>query len=395
MNSVTNQVVISGIGCLSTIGKSYPETMQGLFSTPVNPCRPQRFKTTLDLPVFELTDLSINFDVPGGFTLAILRYALEEALDSARLTKSDLTNLRVGVCLGTTVACQLNNLPFYAKLRKGEDVSSEPLQDFVEGCPAEWVHRSYGLKGPAITVSNACTSSADAIGIAMLWIQQGVCDLVIAGGADELNQVPLDGFHALGVCSTLPCRPFDVNREGLNLGEGAGIVILENIKSAKGRKINPQFELPGFGKGADAFHITKPHPDGTGLKRAIDMALMMAKILPEDVTFINAHGTGTIANDKIEANTLVEIFGSGLKYMSTKSLTGHTLGAAGVLELIFCCAMLDRNCVLKSHGFENLPADISSPPVTKNTPINGGIALSTSLAFGGSNTAILVKKYRI
>jgi 3-oxoacyl-(acyl-carrier-protein) synthase len=388
-NKIT--AAISGIGCVSAVGNSYPETLTNLFHTPPEPHLPRRFSTTLELPVFELDDKPAAADDTNGVTLTLLRLALDEALASAQLSRAELSRRRVGVCLGTTIACQLNNLPFYAALRRGEPVSGKPITNFMDGSLAEWVRREYRLNGPALTVSNACTSSADAVGIGMLWIQQDICDVVIAGGADELNKVPLDGFNALGVCSAQRCRPFDAERDGLNLGEGAGIVILENLHSARVHNNAPKFILPGFGKALDAYHITQPHPEGLGLKQAIKMALKMAKLSTDDIGFVNAHGTGTTANDQIEANALIEVFGKTLKYMSTKALTGHTLGAAGVLELIFCCAMLEQCRVVKSCGFSTLPNNILAPPLTANQLISSKIALSTSLAFGGSNTALLVK----
>ncbi|MGN1367007.1 MAG: beta-ketoacyl-[acyl-carrier-protein] synthase family protein [Victivallis vadensis] len=383
-------VGVSGFGAVSAVGVGVEATRAGLFAPPPRPALPHRFGTVLELPVFEIASLPGTPGIAGGFTMELLRLALDEALREAGLTEEELAGKRVGVCIGTTVACQLNNIPFYADLRAGRAAPREAFRSYVKGDPAEWVRRRYRLEGPALTVSNACTSGADAVGIASLWIREGVCDLAIAGGADELNQVPLDGFHALGVCSAEPCRPFDVDRSGLNLGEGAGVVILESPGSAKRRGIGRKFIVGGFGKSADAYHITQPHPEGIGLERAVRQALESAGLTPARIAFVNAHGTGTPANDRVEAQTLARVFGPELKYMSTKSMTGHTLGAAGALEFIFCCLMLEARRAVKNHGYRTPSEEIPVPPLTEDFATDGAWALSTSLAFGGSNTALAV-----
>jgi 3-oxoacyl-(acyl-carrier-protein) synthase len=243
-----------------------------------------------------------------------------------------------------------------------------------------------------LTVSNACSSGTDAIGLASLWIRSGLCDIAIAGGADELNKVPLAGFHALGVCSKTQCRPFDRSRDGLNLGEGSGLVIMESAESAKKRGINPLLSVAGYGTAADAFHITRARPDGSGLAQAVNSAMKNAGIQASDIAFVNAHGTGTDGNDGLEASVLIHIFGTEVKYLSTKRMTGHTLGAAGALELIFTGIMLAEGKAAPSHGFENLPEDIAVAPLTAEFPVNGKFALSTSLAFGGCNSALIVER---
>lgn len=384
---------ISGAGIISALGNDISETLNNLYgANPVLPELSRRVETTLLLPVFEVSGVLPKADIPGGFTMQLLQIALDEALDGAKMTLEMLRNLRVGVCVGTTVACQLNDIPFYAALRSGQGAPSKPFRNYIEGCPAEWIRRKYSLNGPALTVSNACSSGADAIGIGMTWIRNGVCDIVIAGGADELNKVPLDGFNALGVCAAEPCRPFDANRSGLNLGEAAGMVILESTASALRRKREPNFSVAGFGKTADAYHITQPDSSGNGLEMALMASLQNAGITHADIAFINAHGTGTPLNDRVEAQTLARVFGDQLKYMSTKALTGHTLGAAGAIEFIISMLMLSKQKVAKSHRFEKLPDEIPCSPLTETTPISGDFALSTSLAFGGSNSSLIIRR---
>ena len=378
---------IIGIGIISALGKNLSETKKNLFAdTPVLPHPPTKFKTSLNLPVFEIPDIPSLPDYPGNYTGQILNMALDEALAQTHLSLDNLKKLRVGVAIGTTVACQLNNIPFYETLRKGETPDIKPLVNYINGNPAEYIRRRLDLNGPAITISNACSSGADAIGIGHLWLKQNICDVVIAGGSDELNKIPLDGFNALGVCSPEPCKPFDANRKGLNLGEAAGIVIMTNIPEA----CSP-FSVKGFGKRADAFHITQPKPEGEDLERSIHQALAEAELHTKDIAFINAHGTGTDANDRVESHVFARVFGESIPFMSTKALTGHTLGAAGTIEAIFTLLMLERQLAVKSTRFEMKPDDFPIAPLRENRPLHDAHdALSTSLAFGGSNTALVL-----
>ena len=378
---------ILGMGVISALGRNLAETEANLYTdNPVLPQLPRRVKTALQLPVFELSYPTPIDNKAGGYTVQLLELAVAESIENAKLTEEVLKNRRVGVIIGTTVAAQLNNIPFYAKLRQNDSSDTSPLARYIEGNPSEYIRRKYKLNGPALTVSNACSSGADAIGLAHIWLNTGVCDLVIAGGADEINLVPIDGFNAIGVCSPEPCRPFDANRTGLNLGEAAGAVVLG--MHDKGAEI----EIAGFGKTSDAFHITQPEPEGIQLEAAIRNALAQANVSPQDIAFINAHGTGTQANDDVEMKVFQRIFGQ-IPFMSTKPLTGHTLGAAGAIEAIFTALMLKNEKAAKSHRFATPAPDAPCTPLTKHLPLsNPRFALSTSLAFGGSNTALLLEK---
>ena len=381
---------IIGTGIISAIGRNLAENSVSLFAegNPV-PKLPTRFKTDLQNPVFEIQGFHAVEDRPGGVSVQLLEVALDEALASANINREELRGKRVGVAIGTTVACQLNNIPFYETLRSGKLPDSKPFVNYVNGMPAEYIRRILQLEGPAITVSNACSSGADAIGIAHLWLSKGLCDIAIAGGTDEINKVPYDGFNALGVCSSAPCRPFDAERSGLNLGEAAGVIIMS--RKDDGRSV---CGVAGFGKAADAFHITQPAPDGRGLRRAISQAL--GNLSPQNIAFINAHGTGTLANDATEAAVFADLFGTDVLFNSTKGRTGHTLGAAGAIEAVFTAIMLEKRVVAKSWGFQKRPEEFKVSPVIENTTLgNSEYALSTSLAFGGSNTVLLLKRCKL
>ncbi len=346
------------------------------------------FSSPVDLPVFEVRSLPPR-TTPGKMrTLELLEMALAEALVEAGL--SETKGLRIGVALGTSVACQLNDIGFYSTFREKQSAPMDSVDGFLEGNLAEATAKRLGLDGPTMVVANACSSGTDAIGAALSWLNAGLCDIAIAGGADEMNRIPLCGFNALGVASDQPCAPFDANRTGLNLGEGAGVLILETTESAARRGIASKLRVCGYGSAADAYHLTAPHPEGEGLVRAIRFALDQSGIQPSDIAFVNAHGTSTPDNDKVEGRALLKLFGSEINVLSTKGYTGHTLGAAGGIEAVFAATALSKGWIPASAGFQTLDEEIGLVPTTGKTKVSGRYALSTSLAFGGNNAALVL-----
>ncbi len=382
-------VLISGMGVVSAAGMNVPETLAGFEAGHRNVGRITRFATALDYPVFEVRS-PLQGAVPSeSRTLQLAFHALEEALADAGLGH-DLSALRVGVCLGTTVASQLNDLEFYTAYRQTGAAPLKPVESFLKGNPAEAVARAVKATGPCVTVVNACSSSADAIGVGLEWLRCGLCDIVIAGGADELNRIPVCGFGALSVFSKELCRPYDRDRQGLNLGEGAGMLILETAASARRRGVVRTLLVAGYGAACDAHHLTAPRPDGAGLDLAIRVSLAQAGIEPADVGFVNAHGTATRDNDKVEGLVLARVFGPGVKALSTKGFTGHTLGAAGALEAAFTALALREGWIPASPGFETRDDEIPIGVVRERTTVTGRYAVSTSLAFGGNNASLVL-----
>jgi 3-oxoacyl-(acyl-carrier-protein) synthase len=381
-------VVISGMGAICAAGRTTKEILSSFESCRRQPAIPTIFESSLDFPVFEVLEFSHPPEIMR--TLALTFAALDEALLTAGLIKADLADLRVGVCLGTTVASQLNNESWYRLYHSQGQMLPGPINTYFKGNLAEALVAHLGVKGPALTIVNACSSGADAIGAAFDWLSMGLCDIVIAGGADEISHIPYCGFGALSVTSSSPCRPFDKNRNGLNLGEGAGILILESAVSAGRRSIKTDLFVSGYGAAADAYHLTAPRPDGSGLEAAIVMAMAQAGLKTRDIVFVNAHGTSTRDNDRAEGRALLRIFGKDLKFLSTKGFTGHTLGAAGALEAIFTALALRYGWIPANIGFEELDEEIGRPPVAVKTSVAGRAALSTSLAFGGNNAAVII-----
>lgn len=313
-----------------------------------------------------------------------LRTAVDGALRSAGLSKKDLAGLRVGVVAGTTVDASFNCFNFYKEYRKNPSVSSAPLVHYLNTPLSGALQKYLGVSGPQLTITTACASGTDAMGIGALWVEQGLCDIVIACGTDEINMIPFSGFVRLMIASKEQCAPFSRGRTGINLGEGAGVVILGSDKfKAKGY-------VRGYGSSADAYHATAPDPAGAGLKRAMHMALRSACVLPKDIAFINAHGTGTQDNDAAEAKVFNELI-PGVPVMATKSKTGHTLGAAGAVEAVLTLISLNKKLVPAATNFLGEDPALGLTPVLKDTVVTKNIALSNSLAFGGCNSVVVLE----
>jgi len=380
--------LITGLGVISAAGGNLRETLNSFADGQRNAGPVSLFPTTLQYPVFEVSRIPRSYYLKGQRTISLALIAVDQALNDAGL--SDLSQYRVGVCMGTTVASQLNDLEFYTSYRNHGSAPMEAVDRFLKGNLAEYVARRISARGPNLTVVNACSSGTDAIGIALSWLKSDLCDIAIAGGADELNHIPYCGFGSLGILNVELCAPFDRDRKGLNLGEGAGVLIIEKRPVAHKRGKASDLFLAGYGSSSDAYHLTAPSPEGVGLKKSVRTALAEAGIEPRDVSFVNAHGTGTLDNDLVEGKVLAEMFGPDLAMLSTKGFTGHTLGAAGGVEAVFTVLGLKEGWVPASAGFRNRDESIPIAPIGEKTAVRGSYAVSTSLAFGGNNAAIVI-----
>jgi 3-oxoacyl-[acyl-carrier-protein] synthase-1/3-oxoacyl-[acyl-carrier-protein] synthase II len=324
--------------------------------------------------------------------LLTTRFALaatRQALADAGWETDALRKLRVGVCLGTTVGSALNIEDFYRSYRTGGSPDLETIERFLRSNPAAAVSREFGLDGPVQTVVNACSSGTDAIGIGAAWLRAGACDVVLAGGADELCRIIYNGFISLMITDEQPCRPFDRERRGLNLGEGAAVLVLENAAAAAARGARTRGRVLGYGAACDAHHLTAPHPEGRGLRRAFAEALAASGVAPADVAFINAHGTATPDNDRVEGRVIRDLF-PDTPFVSTKGYTGHTLGAAGAIEAAFTVACLETGRLPGSAGFVHADPEIPGTPAAAGIDIRGTVAISDSLAFGGNNAVLVI-----
>jgi 3-oxoacyl-[acyl-carrier-protein] synthase II len=394
---IINPVAITGLGCICAPGNTLRECMETLFGEQKNPAPPIRFTSThnVSYPVFEVAD-DLMSPEPRGIkditrTARLALYAAHEAIADAGIDLGSgfLRGQRVGVCLGTTVGTTMNDEVFYRQYLKGGEPDMVNITRFLNSNPAAIIAREFDLCGPCQTVVNACSSGTDAVGLAALWIRSGLCDIVLAGGADALCHVTYNGFISLMITDTVACRPFDRDRKGLNLGEGAAVLVLESEASKRERNRKARAFVLGYGASCDAYHLTAPHPEGRGLRRAITEAMEWCHVSVNDIAFVNAHGTGTPDNDRAESRVLADML-PGVPYISTKGYTGHTLGAAGAIEAAFTVACLEMGKIPKNAGFETSDPDLPSTPATVETAVPGTVALSESLAFGGHNGVLAI-----
>ncbi len=392
------KVAISGMGLVSSLGKGI-ESLDYLFRD--NVTRPVTvpswlFETQLEHPVFIYNnpdeDLYTDPLLPNR-TLKLLFWAVKEALSHARVSFDELKDNRVGIAIGTTVGVTFNNEKTYYEWLDTGHIDRHAVESFFSSNPALVLKELLNVKGPAAVVTNACSSGTDAIGLGMLWIDNNMCDIAICGGADELSRIAFNGFVALQLASRKRARPFDVNRDGLNIGEGAGIVILENMTCAKQRGFKPYGAVLGYGAASDAWHPTAPHPEGKGLVRAMKAAIKMADVSPAQIALINAHGTGTKANDSSESCAIKALFGPDTPPVySIKGAVGHCLGAAGAIEVVALLTALKRGEVYGTVGCSVPDNKHKVYVITEGEKIalDGKTGLKLSLAFGGTNSALVV-----
>lgn len=396
MTEDKEKIWITGLGCVSAAGRNIAENMQSLYAG----LRPQTFPdmfceaaernpVCLVKPEW-LQALGYAWPLHSAADSAALAcIAAEEAVKQAGFEPSDKEALAVSV--GTVTGTSLYFFDSYKALHSGQAVPEDCLhefQEFMHSNLAGVIGKKYKASGPFLTVANACTSSTDALGTALEWLRLGLCDRVLAGGSDSLSFISYCGFNRLLVYSDEPCRPFDKRRKGLNLGEGAAMFLLERAEAARQRGAKPVAELAGYGAGSDAHHFTAPSPEGRGLGEAINKAMQQAGVAPEDLAFVNAHGTATQENDKAEGPLLGRIL-PGVPVWGSKGVTGHCLGAAGAVEAAFTIMALKNALIPPTTGCEEPEDFMRGSIVLEATPVNKKYALSVSAGFGGGNAALV------
>jgi 3-oxoacyl-[acyl-carrier-protein] synthase-1 len=252
---------------------------------------------------------------------------------------------------------------------------------------ATFVRGRLGLEGPAATVSTACSSSAKVFADAAQLIEAGICDAAVVGGADSLCLLTLYGFNSLELLDRAPCCPNDAARAGISIGEAAGFALIERTGDAGDRALAM---LLGYGESADAYHMSAPHPEGVGAELAMRKALERAGLAPEQIDYINQHGTGSRQNDQVEDAAIARVFGRGKPCSSTKGATGHTLGAAGILEIAVSYLAMRDGFIPGNVNLHNLDPDFAADVDSANRPGAVRRAMNNSFGFGGSNCSILI-----
>ncbi len=295
---------------------------------------------------------------------------------------------RIGVFLGTSTAGILSTEIAY----RHRDAATGALpadyryrETHNTNSVTEYVRERLALAGPALTHSTACSSSAKAFASAWRAIESGIADAAVVGGVDTLCLTTLYGFHSLGLLSSRPCRPWDANRDGISIGEGAAYFLLE--RAQPGREAAPR--LLGFGESCDAHHMSSPHPQGEGARAAMLAALARAGLEPGDIDYVNLHGTATPANDAAEDKAVLAVFGDRVPCSSTKGATGHTLGAAGAVEAAIALIAMADGFVPAGLGLETPDPQLRALYVARTERRALRHAISNSFGFGGSNCSLV------
>lgn len=306
--------------------------------------------------------------------------------ERVRLAVEGIPAQRVGLILGTSTSSIGETEHAYACLDDDGQFQSGYIKPRVHNphSPSDFVAEALGISGPAMTISTACSSSAKVFASAARWMELGLVDAVLVGGVDSLCLSVLYGFHSLQLVSPSPCRPFDADRSGINIGEAAGFALLTRKEGERGLP-----RLLGFGESSDAFHMSSPHPEGLGATLAASAALELAGISADSIDYVNLHGTGTRHNDSIEGKAMSKLFPKGVYASSTKGWTGHTLGAAGILEAMICLNAMQAGLVPGTINTRNLDPDCEFRVITDNLQVCTKTVMSNSYGFGGNNCSLI------
>jgi 3-oxoacyl-[acyl-carrier-protein] synthase II len=322
-----------------------------------------------------------------------------QALEDAGLCWEKVNRERFGVVVGAGAGGMASAERFYEDYYRKGPAHTHPLQVFPTppNVVTDWVCLEHGLKGPRSTVVTACSSSATSLGYAADLIRYGRADLMLAGGSDAMCRLTFSGFNSLRALDEGPCRPFDAERKGISLGEGAAFLILEEMEHALARGARVYGEFGGYGISCDAYHMTAPDSNGEGAFKAMYLALKDAGLPAEAVDYVNAHGTGTQYNDLVETLAIKKVFGERayrLPISSTKSMVGHCLGSAGSIEAAATVLAIHHQIIPPTIHYEHKDPQCDLDYVPNEARKQAiGVAMSNSFAFGGNNTSIVLKRF--
>ncbi len=411
----TKRVVVTGVGVVSSVGTGLPKFWDSLVQGrsglgPVTLFDASQLRCRI---AGEVKDLDISKYLPPKDARRLDRFchyavaAGDEAVQMARISATAVNPERVGLLVGGGIGGITTFEEQCRVLAERGPGKSSPLMvpmmiiDMASG----YMSIRYGFKGPNLAVVTACASGSHAIGEAMWMIKRGDADVMVTGGTEAcISAIGMAGFSAMRAMSernddpTHASRPFDKNRDGFVMSEGAGILVLESLEHAQLRGATILAEIVGYGLSGDAYHITAPDPDGGGAARAITNAINQAGLVPEQVDYVNAHGTSTDMNDKFETAALKRSLGAHaykVSISSTKSMTGHALGAAGGLESIVCIQALRTGTVPPTTNYEVPDPDCDldyTPNVARQRAVN--VAVNINLGFGGHNAVLVFRKWQ-
>jgi len=393
-----NKVFVTGMGIISSLGIGVQQNLERLIEGRSGIGAIRHLKTSLsneliagEVPLSnkELITLSGIKDAKGISRAALL--GIIAAREATKNTDFNDSNVRTGIISGTT-AESMTNIELYLQDFLNNDSRNEYIESQDWGYSTEVIAKELGISGYQTTINTACSSAANAIMTGARMIKHNMLDRVLVGGTDALSKVMLNGFHGLMIVDPQISKPFDKNRKGLNLGEGAAFLVIESEKAAEEKNII--CELSGYGNSNDAYHLTALSPDGEGAAISMNNAIDESGLKVTDIDYINTHGTGSENNDLSEALGIEKVFGKyNPKFSSTKPFTGHTLGSSGAIEAVFSILSLQENLVFPNLNFKSRMDEVDVTPerdLVRSVIINN--VLSNSFGFGGNNTSLLFSK---
>jgi 3-oxoacyl-[acyl-carrier-protein] synthase-1 len=386
---------ITATGIRSAIGHGGDETLQSLLDETSGLRRCDFEHANLDTFIGRVDDIEKQV-LPETLQdfhcrnnqLALMGLQHETLLARVQQVRKRYGAERIGVFMGTSTSGILQTELAY---QHRDSVTGALPADYhyaethVNFAVTDFVRRTLGLQGPALTVSTACSSSAKVFATASRYINAGLCDAALVGGVDSLCMTTLYGFSSLELVSDQPCRPADRNRNGISIGEAAGFALLET----EAGESPDAFALLGYGESSDAHHMSTPHPEGKGAALAMQAALAMAQLDASEVDYINLHGTATQSNDRAEDRAVVSVFGDRTPCSSTKGWTGHTLGAAGIVEAIISMLCIQHGLIPASLNTKQRDSDLQANIVLAQQRQGVRYVISNSFGFGGNNCALL------
>jgi 3-oxoacyl-[acyl-carrier-protein] synthase II len=400
------KVAITGIGVVSPVGTGKEKFwhnltagVSGIDRVKTFDSSPFTVKIAAEVKDFQPDDyMSPKQQASCGKFLKFAFAATKMALDDAGLKNAGLNQRQIALCLGTTMGDQsverewVNDL---VNAGRWDEINGAELEAGIRHCTiTSFLANEFGLNGPQFLFNNACAAGNYSLGYAYDLIQDDEVNMAIAGGIDVMAITAFAGFHRLISLAPDTCRPFDKNRKGLVLGEGAAMLVLEDMEHAVKRGAHIYAEFSGYGLGMDAYHITSPAPGGDGAIRCMKEALVRSGLAYSDIDYICAHGTGTPANDKYESLAINQVFKEAVPPVSSiKSMLGHSLGAASAIEAAACCLMMENNLIVPTINFETPDQECTIdcvPNQARQQELSH--VMSNAFAFGGNAAAIILSK---
>ncbi len=400
-----HRVVVTGLGIVTAIGRSVPAFADALKSGvcgigPVTVFDTTEFRTHTG---GEVRGFDPGAAIPKAYRRKrmsrsdrmAMSAALEALTDAGLLPLPDELKTGMGVVIGGGAGGMLECEALYREYLEGRRrLPFSPFASFCCASSADHIASALGLMGPKTTFMTACSSGGTAVGFARDLIADGMADAIIAGGTEPLSRVTYAAFNGLQAVDPEYPKPFDKNRQGMSLGEGAGVLILESLEHARRRDARILAEVLGYGISCDAHHMTAPDPSASGAVRCMQAALADAGIDPSRIDYINAHGTATPANDRMETLAIKSVFGEGayeIPVSSTKAMHGHTLGAAGAIEAVACALAIHGKFIPPTVHHDEPDPDCDFDYVAGGVrEADVRVALSNSFAFGGNNTTVIL-----